>query len=137
MMMGTPTLPDVASNDVERLFQLISIVADPGATKKRLEEIAAKLSEADGKIQDAASANVELDRRRDSEKEALRQQRDEHGQKLAAERSQFNNDCATRDDSGRANWISARRRRRSMPMPPRSCGADLQERIAKIKSAVA
>ena len=86
MITINPTTAPIEKRDVDTLLALISLLADPGSTKKALAEIAEKKAEADRLFSEAAAwrRQTEADRERASQEIAAAAA--DHASKMQQER---------------------------------------------------
>jgi hypothetical protein len=127
-------------NGTEAFFELLHLIADPAAAKKRLEEIFNATLKANEAIGAANEAQQKLDAARKLHDETLRRERTEHQQKI----TQSNADLAARDQQ--LNSQLAERERAVKRLEAKASEdatavsklrGDLERRLATIREAAA
>jgi chromosome segregation ATPase len=139
-LMSPLTIPADLPVTLETLQNLVSLLANPDATKQRITEMqtaTATLQQAidEQKTQMAAFAVAEA-----SHQEAINAATDEHAAKLAADQAAFNSECARRKselDARDAELSQLQARAQADAEAAEVLRADLEARLAHIKAAAA
>ena len=84
-------------SEIDRVFALIGLIADPAAAKGRLESLVAAASDADAKAKAAIKATAELEAVRASQQQTLDRERAAHDKYLSDFKAAFDHNCSLRE----------------------------------------
>jgi hypothetical protein len=139
--LSTAAIPDFAAPaDINRLFALIAVLADPDASKAVLEQLAAARDQAEAKIDEAVTEICRNAAEGRKHNEQLKLDREEKEQALAVAKTSFDQECAVRLRKLQASEQDAygvKREAEKLLEEAKAMKADLERKLEAIKAATA
>jgi hypothetical protein len=139
-MMHTVALAPAGTSGTEAFLALIQLVSDPDAAKERLGKIFDACMEANDKIREANEAQQIMSVERKLHDETLLRERTEHDRSIAEAKKKSDFDCGAAMAEARLQRASAAKLEAQAKADATAAAelkANLEQRIAKIKSAAA
>jgi hypothetical protein len=138
---GAPMPPDpILGVGPDAFFCLLRLIGDPDAARERLAKIHDAVMEANEVIKAANVAQEKHDAERKLHSETLQRERAEHDRTLAEARAKSDADCRTAMDDVRSKQERASKAAAKAEADAAAAAnlkSDLEQRLAKIKSAAA
>jgi hypothetical protein len=140
MITLIPSTPPSPPDQTTAFFNLLNLVADPDAAKKRLAEIHDATLKANEQIAEARTAQGEFAAARAEHDARISKELKEHDAKLKSERAACASECAmamaeVRLQQERASKLDAKAKADATAAA--DLKSDLETRLAKIRSAAA
>jgi hypothetical protein len=136
----TPPPPPTTHADFRAFLDLLALVANPDATKVRIEQLTAASDEAHSAIAEAKAAHVVLDNRKAAHQGELDKAMEEHTRRITRERAQFDEECDRRKRELVQREAAVKVREDQVAVAIAATATlrgDLENRIAKIRAATA
>jgi hypothetical protein len=140
-VLGPPMSPDpVFGVGTDAFLGLLRLIGDPDAAKERLAKIYEAVIDANKQIADAKTAQGELAAARAEHDAQIGKERGEHDRALAEAKKKFDSDCsaaAAEILSQRESAATQAAQAKADATAAADLRADLEQRLAKIRSAAA
>ena len=140
-LTGPPTAPDpVLGLGADAFFALLRLIGHPEAAKERLQKIYDAVTEANEEIRAANEAKAAIDAERKAHDEALKRERADHDRELTNAKAKSDDDCTKAMSEVREHRDNATKHEASAKADAAVAAdlrADLEQRLAKIRSAAA
>jgi hypothetical protein len=139
LMVSDAPIPDfISPADINRLMNLIAVMADPKASQTMLEQLGAARDQAQVKIDEAAIEAARIETAERQHNERLKRERDEHASALAVAQTAFEEKCANREKVlhyQEEDVLAAKREAEKLMKEAQAAKADIERRLETIRGA--
>jgi hypothetical protein len=141
-MMGLSSMPhpDFGHTDMNRVLNLIAVLASPEASKAMLEQLGAARDQAQAKIDEAVTQGAAIAVAEREHNEKITRERKQHANALATAQTTFDQECAarlTKLQSSERDAHGVKREAVKLLEEAKAKHADLDRRLEKIRAATA